>query len=344
MIQTGFDTRIKIQQIIENQLPEYILDESPKVVDFLKQYYASQEYQSGPADIVENLDQYIKIDNLDPEVVSGTTKLVVDITPTSDTIQVESTKGYPNTYGLLKIDSEIITYTGITTNTFTGCVRGFSGISSYHDPLDQSELVFEKTTAASHLSNSNVTNLSSLFLTEFYNKIKYTFTPGLENYSFVPELKVGNFISRARDFYQAKGTNAAFEILFRILYNEDPTVVDLERYLIKPSSSKYVKRKVVVVESISGNPINLIGLSSTHNLGINGIMIGTTFPRSTGVTGQASSHYLVNNWFTNIYGTEIQVPTSKQNIGIQFIKNDGTLMISVPDYFLTLQFELFEKK
>jgi hypothetical protein len=283
MIQTGFDTRIKIQQIIENQLPEYILDESPKVVDFLKQYYASQEYQSGPADIVENLDQYIKIDNLDPEVVSGTTKLVVDITPTSDTIQVESTKGYPNTYGLLKIDSEIITYTGITTNTFTGCVRGFSGISSYHDPLDQSELVFEKTTAASHLSNSNVTNLSSLFLTEFYNKIKYTFTPGLENYSFVPELKVGNFISRARDFYQAKGTNAAFEILFRILYNEDPTVVDLERYLIKPSSSKYVKRKVVVVESISGNPINLIGQTikkSTDNLSSASVSNVETISRS----------------------------------------------------------------
>jgi hypothetical protein len=90
--------------------------------------------------------------------------------------------------------------------------------------------------------------------------------------------------------------------------------------------------------------INLIGLSSTHNLGINGILIGTTFPRSTGVTGTANSHYLVNNWFTNIYGAEIQVPTSKQNIGIQFIKNDGTLMISVPDYLLTLQFELFEKK
>jgi hypothetical protein len=90
--------------------------------------------------------------------------------------------------------------------------------------------------------------------------------------------------------------------------------------------------------------VNLIGLSSTHNLGINGIMICTTFPRSTGIVGQANSHYLVNNWLTNIYGSEIQVPTSKQNIGIQFIKNDGSLMISIPDYLLTLQFELFEKK
>ena len=58
MIQTGFDTRVKVQQIIENQLPAFILDENPKTSDFLKQYYISQEYQGGPIDIAENLDQY----------------------------------------------------------------------------------------------------------------------------------------------------------------------------------------------------------------------------------------------------------------------------------------------
>ena len=30
MIATGFETRVQIQQIVENQLPEYILSESPK--------------------------------------------------------------------------------------------------------------------------------------------------------------------------------------------------------------------------------------------------------------------------------------------------------------------------
>ena len=51
MIQTGFERRVKVQQIIENQLPQFILSESPKAVDFLKQYYISQGYQSGPSDI-----------------------------------------------------------------------------------------------------------------------------------------------------------------------------------------------------------------------------------------------------------------------------------------------------
>ena len=71
MISTGIDTRIKVQQIIENQLPEFILSESPKSVDFLKQYYISQEYTGGPIDLTDNLDQYLKLDNLTPETLKG---------------------------------------------------------------------------------------------------------------------------------------------------------------------------------------------------------------------------------------------------------------------------------
>ena len=75
MIQTGFDNRVKIQDIVSNQLPNYILEESPTAVDFLKQYYISQEYQGGPVDLAENLDQYLDVDNLIPEVIVGFTTL-----------------------------------------------------------------------------------------------------------------------------------------------------------------------------------------------------------------------------------------------------------------------------
>ena len=64
MIQTGFEKRVQVQQILANQLPDYIRAESPKTLDFLKQYYISQEHQSGATDLADNLDQYIKIDNL----------------------------------------------------------------------------------------------------------------------------------------------------------------------------------------------------------------------------------------------------------------------------------------
>jgi hypothetical protein len=259
MIQTGFESRVKVQQVIENQLPNFILDESPNTAEFLKQYYISQEYQGGVVDIAENLDQYLKLDNLTPEVVVDSTILTIGITTTSNIITVSSTKGFPQTYGLLKIDDEIITYTGITTNTFTGCVRGFSGVTNYHSNSNQEELVFSESVSEFHVGGSSVQNLSSLFLKEFYKKIKYTFTPGLEEVDFVSNLNVGNFIKEARSFYQAKGTDESFRILFNILYGVTPRVVNLEEFLIKPSSAEFIRREVVIAERISGDPSKLVG-------------------------------------------------------------------------------------
>ena len=259
MIETGFESRVKVQQIIDSQLPEFVLDESPKTSEFLKQYYISQEYQGGTIDIVENLDQYINLNNLTSELIAGNTSLTQNVSLDSKVISVLSTRGFPQKYGLIKIDDEIITYTGLTTNTFTGCIRGFSGIISYHDQLNTEELVFKTSKSASHASPAKVENLSVLFLKEFYQKIKYNLTPGLENLNFTSELNVGTFIKEAKALYETKGTNESFRILFNVLYGKPPQIVDLENYLIKPSSANYVRRKVIIADSISGNPLLLAG-------------------------------------------------------------------------------------
>ena len=131
MIGTGIDKRIQVQQIIENQLPEFIRSESPLAVDFLKQYYISQEHRGGVVDITDNLDQYIKLDNLTPEVIVGVTTLSSGISTSDTTITVSSTKGFPDKHGLFKIDSEIFTYTSKSSTEFIDVTRGFCGITSY---------------------------------------------------------------------------------------------------------------------------------------------------------------------------------------------------------------------
>ena len=259
MIQTGFEKRVTVQQVIENQLPEFVLSESPKTVDFLKQYYISQEHQGGASDIAVNLDQYLKLDNLTPEVISGETTLYSNIDTSDTTVQVYSTKGFPNEYGLFKIDNEVFTYTGLTTNTFTGVVRGFSGITSYRTDLNAEELLFSDTSAESHTATTKVQNLSALFLKDFYRKLKVTLTPGLEDVDFQPNLDANNFIKEARSLYESKGTEESFRILFNALYGVKPTVVDLEQYLPKPSSAEFLRRELLVAERISGNPANLVG-------------------------------------------------------------------------------------
>jgi len=331
MIQTGIESRIKIQEIISNQLPEYVLDESPKALDFLKQYYISQEYQGGPVDIAENLDQYLKVDNLTPEVVVGFTTLSSDIGSDDNIISVPNTKGFPEKYGLLKIDDEIITYTGVTTNTFTGCIRGFSGITSYHHDLNAEELVFSDTTADSHTSNSPVNNLSSLFLKEFYKKLKSTYTPGFENRVFNSEVDAGNFIKESRSFYESKGTNDSFRILFNVLFGETPRIINLEEYLIKPSDAKFIRKEICIAEAISGDPAKIIGQTLTKstdpttNASISSVEI---------FTKDQKVYYKVGLFVgygdnSNVQGNFIITPNSKVlenvSIGASIISVDSTI-------------------
>ncbi len=291
MITTGIDKRVQVQQIIDNQLPEFVLSESPKAADFLKQYYISQEYRGGPIDITDNLDQYLKLDNLTPEVITARTTLGVGITAGDDSITVSSTKGFPDQYGLLKIGDEIITYTGIAGNTFTGCERGFSGITTYHSSDDPSSLVFSDTTAASHDEDAVIQNLSALFLQEFYKKLKISLTPGLEGVDFVSHLDVNNFIKEARSFYEAKGTEESFRILFQVLYGVDPKVIDLENFLVKPSSAKYIRRERIVAERLSGDPVKLEGQTITKSSDSTSTASISEVEKLTGITGVSTAEY-----------------------------------------------------
>ena len=259
MITTGFDARVKVQQVIDNQLPEFLLSESPKAVEFLRQYYISQEFQGGPIDIVENLDQYLSFNNLTSDVLTDHITISSDVSSSDTTINVTTTDGFPKQYGLVKIGEEIVSYTGITTNSFTGCIRGFSGISSYRDNINSEELVFTSSSASSHSSGAQIKNLSALFLREFYKKLKYLLAPGFEEVNFVSNLDVNNFIKQIRNFYQSKGTEEAFRLLFAVLYNEVPKIVNLDDYLLKSSTAEFIRRKVLVTEVISGDPNKLVG-------------------------------------------------------------------------------------
>ena len=116
------DKRIQFSNIVKNQLPAYVREEFPLVSEFLSQYYLSQEVQSAPVDLIQNIDQYVKIDNVTN--LTDSTILLSDILSTDETIVVdlglspEGISGFPDSYGLIQIDDEIITYTGKTNNSF----------------------------------------------------------------------------------------------------------------------------------------------------------------------------------------------------------------------------------
>jgi len=250
---------VKIKDIVYNQIPEFIISDNPNFSEFLKQYYASQEFQGGAIDLVENLINYKNFDSFDNVNLPSTTTLLQDIDIFDDQIFVDSVNGYPQEYGLLKIDNEIITYTGISGNSFTGCVRGFSGSSSLSQQNNPEFLVFSETDASQHTSGASVQNLSNLFLQEFFKKIKYQFIPGFEEVDFDSRIDVSNFISKARTFYETKGTDEAYKILFKVLYGEDVKVIKPDDYTFKPSDDKWTVCESFSCELISGDATKLTG-------------------------------------------------------------------------------------
>jgi hypothetical protein len=256
------EKRIQFSNIVFNQLPAYVREEFPLVSEFLSQYYRAQEFQGAPIDLIQNIDKYVKVDEMTHQVDSVI--LGNDITSFDDVIFVgissspTGTAGFPEKYGLLKIDNEIITYTGKTFNSFTGCVRGFSGIDSYSTQNHPDQLTFSKSNSADHFAGSTIINLSSLFLKEFLSKIKYQLTPGFEDRKLYENINDSIFIKQSKDFYRSKGTDESFEILFRSLYGEDATIIKPREYLFRPSDAHYQVTTDLVVESIEGNPENLI--------------------------------------------------------------------------------------
>lgn len=256
MIETGIDTRVKVNQIIESQLPSYVSVETPKAVDFLKQYYKSQDSQGSPGDLIDNLDQYLKFDNITSDIVSGVTTLTSAVSSSDTVVNVESTKGYPNKDGVFKINNEIIYYTGITTNSFTGCIRGFSGISNYSN----GEVIFKETEAEAHTVGMGVTNLSTLFLREFFRNLKVLYAPGFEDESFDEDLNINNLVKNLKSFYQSKGTGESINTLISILFGQQSSVRKQSEFLFEPSQASFRRRLVLVAEKVGGgNPLNLSG-------------------------------------------------------------------------------------
>jgi len=260
-------SRVKFQDILSSQLPRYVREEFPLLVEFLEEYYTSQEYQGGTLDLIQNLDQYLKVENLTH--LKSETVLASDISYTDTTITAGFdggfTDGFPESNGLIQIDNEIILYESKTRNQFINCYRGFSGVTSYTSPNTPDQLVFETSLSDKHSAGASIKNLNVLFLQEFLKKFKDQNSPGFAERELASGLNQENFLIQSKDFYAAKGTDDAFKILFKALYGKKVEILKPSEFLLRPSEAIYSVTQDYIVEKLQGNPENLINLTLFQN-------------------------------------------------------------------------------
>ena len=236
------EKRVKLNQIVKNQLPSYVQEDFPLVGSFLSQYYQGQEYQGGPVDLIQNIDSYIKLSECGSVIKSTNTTAAAGIS--TSTIFVSNTTGFPDNYGLIKINDEVITYESKTDISFVNCKRGFSGITSFRNPSDPENLVFSTSTAQNHENDTVVENLSVLFLDEFLKKTKNQFLHGFQR-DLSEKINKPQFIRQSKDFYSTRGTDESFNILFGALYGEKVDIIRPIDDVISPSNAIYKKRKIL---------------------------------------------------------------------------------------------------
>jgi hypothetical protein len=235
------EKRVEIKSIVKSQLPSFVKEDYPLIAEFLQEYYNSQNYQGSAHDLIQNIDKYLNLDNFSDLIDSTVLTQNVEFTDTTISVGAPNfTNGYPDTYGFIKINDEIILYTSKTLTTFEGCIRGFSGVSSLKSQDDPEEVVFESTLVQEHSSGDTVQNLSILFLKEFLQKIKNQISPGFETRTLYNNLNQSLFLKRSKDFYETKGTDESFKILFKALYGETVDIIKPKDYLISPSNASNI--------------------------------------------------------------------------------------------------------
>ena len=123
------DSKVKISNILESQLPEFILDDNPLFKEFLEQYYLSQEHEYGTTYLAENIAELKNIDSyVDLKFTATTPKLVKSIENLDATIEVSNHLGFLPKNGLVKIGNEIFTYTG--KSTYAQKVMGYDAAAN----------------------------------------------------------------------------------------------------------------------------------------------------------------------------------------------------------------------
>lgn len=267
MIETSL-TRVKIHEVVQSQIPESIDSESPLFGEFMKQYYLSQEYQGGTIDIAENLVEYKGLDVLNNNNLIGFASVSQYIGGRDNIIYVDSTNGWPASWGLLKINDEIITYTGIGSTSFTGCQRAFSGIENNQKTNSPEFLTFTNSGLGTHGIGAKVTNLSNVFLQTFLKKLKKQVLPGFSERPLNEKVNQNNFIRQAKDFFSTKGTEESFKILFGALYGEEVEMLQPARYMIRPSSADYLTNDVILAKAKRGNALKIDGQTISQGNGI----------------------------------------------------------------------------
>src|SRR6056300_779121 len=263
----------KISNLLNSQVPDFVLEDHPLFLEFVKEYYTFLESAEitltniGDPDHLQ-LDNQTNVNNfitLNGSNVKGDDE--------GDRILLEDTS-----YGDF-VNGETITgqTSGATATVLIEDVDGGSRLFVTHqNKFIEGELIIGSSSAAeatiSKYRANPVQNIQQLldypdpdktiqsFLTKFRNAFLASIPDTLDG-----DIDKRKLIKNIKSLYRAKGTKRASEIFFKLLFNETAEIRFPKENILRASDGKWDTQQVLrCLEVGTSNATNLIGQTITQ--------------------------------------------------------------------------------
>jgi len=269
----------KISNLINSQAPDFVLEQHPKFLEFIKTYYTFME----SAELVVTSVQTTDGIQLETETAQSNTLLLDGSRIDSDRTQLDAGDKIILESSAFGKFTRGETITGQTSNA-TATVLGEDLTNnrlfiSAQDKFIEGETILGASSNASAIINNYkpnpVTNIQELlnfrdpdkvisnFLTkfrnEFLNTLPETLNSGVDKRTLIKNVK---------SLYRAKGTAKAHEVFFRLLFGLQSETIYPRDQMLRVSDGKWTTNKILrtiqtSAQVLSGDTADLIGRTIT---------------------------------------------------------------------------------
>ena len=260
----------KISNLINQQVPEFVVEQHPKFLEFLKTYYTFMESAELVVTSVQSTDGL----NLETEtpnssnIVLDSSRIDTDRTQldAGDKILLESSSFGKFTRGE--------TIRGLTSNAISTVLAEDLNNNrlfiSAQDKFIQGEIIVGDNSGAEAIINNYKPNpvnsiqdlinfrdpdkVISNFLTNFRNEFLTTLPEKLAN-----GLDRRKLIKNVNSLYRSKGTSKGHELFFRLLFGQKSQTLYPRENMLRVSDGKWDTQKILRIIGNVGETSNLIG-------------------------------------------------------------------------------------
>ena len=265
------DFKDKISNLINSQVPDFVLEDHPLFLDFVKAYYQLME----SAEI-----QLTNIGDPDHIVLEGNTagKTILDGTNISKDDSGDNFLLEDTSYGDFQ-NGETITgsTSGATATVLIEDVdAGARLFVTHQNKFIEGELITGSTSAAQATIGkyraNPVQNIQQLLdyadvdktISGFLSKFRNSFLTSIPE-NLATGISKGQLIKNIKSLYQSKGTKRASEIFFKLLFNEAAEIKYPKDEMLRVSDGKWDTRKILrCLEVGTSDATTLIGQTITQ--------------------------------------------------------------------------------